>query len=125
QLLSARGALLGRNVREMLRPELADDIMACVERTLDTNSLNAIDYEIEIGGALRVKESRMVPSGDGGVVTIVRDFTEQRCAEREQLRLGEEQAALRRVATLVASDAAPEQVFQTVTEEVCALRGIR
>jgi len=125
QLLNAPEALIGRNVREMLPRELAADVMACVERTLETNRLNAIDYEIEIGGRLRVKESRMVPSGDGAVVTIVRDFTEQRRAEREQLRLAEEQAALRRVATLVASDAAPEQVFQAVTEEVCALLGIR
>jgi PAS domain S-box-containing protein len=125
QLLNAPEALIGRNVREMLPRELAKDVMACVERTLDTNSLTAIDYEIEIGGTLRIKESRMVPSGDGGVVTIVRDFTEQRRAEEEQLRLAAEQAALRRVATLVASDAAPERVFQAVTEEVCALLGIR
>src|ERR1700719_4155224 len=32
-------------------------------------------------------------------------------------RLAEEQAALRRVATLVASSAQPEQVFQAVAEE--------
>src|SRR4051812_402043 len=32
-------------------------------------------------------------------------------------QLGEEQAALRRVATLVASSATPEQVFQAVAEE--------
>jgi signal transduction histidine kinase len=36
-----------------------------------------------------------------------------------------EQAALRRVATLVAGDAPPEVVFQTVTEEACELIGIR
>jgi GAF domain-containing protein len=35
--------------------------------------------------------------------------------------LGEEQAALRRVATLVARGAAPEEVFATVTEEVARL----
>ena len=35
--------------------------------------------------------------------------------------LAEEQAALRRVATLVAGGAAPEKVFATVTEEVAGL----
>ena len=55
----------------------------------------------------------------------LRDFTEQRRAEAEQRRLAEEQAALRRVATLVAGNAPPEQVFQTVTEEVCRLLGLR
>ena len=57
-------------------------------------------------------------------MSIVRDFTEKRRADAELRRLAEEQAALRRVATLVASDAAPEQVFQLVTEEVCRLLGI-
>src|SRR5262249_19701191 len=45
--------------------------------------------------------------------------------EAEQRRLADEQAALRRVATLVAADPQPEQVFQAVTEEVCRLLGIR
>src|SRR5262249_22223195 len=79
----------------------------------------------EVGGKVRVFESRMVPSGTDEVVTIVRDFTDQRRIESEQRRLGEEQAALRRVATLVAGDAPPELVFQTVTEEVCRVLGIR
>jgi signal transduction histidine kinase len=38
-------------------------------------------------------------------------------------RVGDEQAALRRVATLVARGAAPEEVFATVAEEVGALFG--
>src|SRR5262249_5584835 len=41
-----------------------------------------------------------------------------------QRRLGDEQAALRRVATLVAADTPPEQVFGRVTEEVCRLLAI-
>src|SRR3954471_6852478 len=36
---------------------------------------------------------------------------------REAIRLADEQAALRRVATLVASSAQPEEVFQLVAEE--------
>jgi hypothetical protein len=40
-------------------------------------------------------------------------------------RLAEEQAALRRVATLVASSAQPEQVFQMVAEEAGRLLGAR
>jgi PAS domain S-box-containing protein len=124
-LLHAPAQLLGRNVREMLPPELADSVLSCVDRTLETGSMNAIEYELEISGAPRWKESRMVPSGAEEVVTIVRDFTEQRRAETEERRLAAEQAALRRVATVVAGDAAPEEVFQLVTEEACELLKIR
>ena len=49
----------------------------------------------------------MVPSGADEAVTIVRDFTEQRRAEAGKRRLAAEQAALRRVATLVAGNAPP------------------
>jgi signal transduction histidine kinase len=87
--------------------------------------VNTIEYELPIRGVAHWKEARMVPSGDGEVVAISRDFTRERRAEAEQQRLAAEQAALRRVATLVAGNAAPEQVFQTVTEEVCRLVGLR
>jgi PAS domain S-box-containing protein len=124
-LLGEPDEMVGRNVREFITGKLVDEVLDSVERTLETGALNAIEYEIEIDGDLRWKESRMVPSGTDEVLTIVRDFTEQRRAETEVRRLAEEQAALRRVATLVAGDARPEQVFQTVTEEVCRLLGLR
>ena len=116
---------LGRNVRDYLPAEVADAAIACIERALKTGAMSSIEYELEMDGEARIFESRMVPSGPNEVVTIVRDFTDQRRAELEQRRLGEEQAALRRVATLVAGDAPPELVFQTVTEEVCRALGLR
>jgi signal transduction histidine kinase len=125
ELVMPPGELIGRNVRDVLEPDLAGRVFACIEKALETGRMSSIEYEIEIAGVPRWKESRMVPSGDDEVVTIVRDFTEQRKAQGQQRRLAEEQAALRRVATLVASGAAPEQVFQNVTEEVSRLLGIR
>ena len=116
---------LGRNVREFLPADVVDAVLACIERALETGAMSSIEYELEIRGEMKIFESRMVPSGPNEVVTIVRDFTEQRRTELEQHRLAEEQAALRRVATLVAGDAPPELVFQTVTEEVCRALGLR
>jgi PAS domain S-box-containing protein len=116
---------IGRNAREILPPEVADAVLGCIERALDTGAMSSVEYELEIEGELRVFESRMVPSGPNEVVTIVRDFTEQRRAELAQRRLADEQAALRRVATLVAGGAPPELIFQTVTEEVCRALGLR
>ena len=53
----------------------------------------------------------------------LRDVTEARTREREQRRLMEEQAALRRVATAVAASTDPRRVFSVVTEEVARLLG--
>ncbi len=124
-LVRPAAELTGLNVKDVLPQELAEQVLACVGRTLDTGAMKTLEYELEIAGVPRWKESRMVPSGGDEVVTIVRDFTEQRRAEAEQRRLASEQEALRRVATLVAGDPPPEQVFQVVTEEVCRLLGLR
>jgi signal transduction histidine kinase len=124
-LLGPPEELVGHSVHDLLPSELASRVLDCVGRTLDSGALNTIEYELTIGDVARWKEARMVPSGQGEVVAMSRDITEQRRAEAEQQRLGAEQASLRRVATLVAGNAAPEQVFQTVTEEVCRLLGLR
>ena len=100
---------------------MTDAAFACMDRALESGKLSSFDYEFMAGGVFHSREARIVPSGPAEVVTIVRDFTEQRRAQAELGRLAEEQAALRRVATIAAGDAAPEEVFQAVTEEICAL----
>jgi PAS domain S-box-containing protein len=55
---------------------------------------------------------------------VARDVTERRQAEAELERLAGEQAALRRVATLVARGASPEEVFAAVTEEAGRLLSV-
>ena len=82
QLVRPAEELVGRSARDVLPPEIAETVIGCVERTLDTGRMNTVEYEIEIGGVARWKESRMVPSGVGEVVTIVRDFTEQAARRR-------------------------------------------
>ena len=49
------------------------------------------------------------------------DVTEWRRTQLELSRLAEEQAALRRVATLVAAQATADEIFETVAEEVARL----
>ena len=63
-----------------------------------------------------------------GVVSTLSDITQRRAAEQRLVAsehatraLADEQAALRRIATLVASEAPPSSVFEKVTEEVARL----
>jgi PAS domain S-box-containing protein len=117
--------LIGLNVREVAPPGVAEAILTCAEQARESGEMRSVEYELELEGGVRYCESRMVPSGDGEVVIIMRDFTDKRRSEAELARLAEEQAALRRVATLVAGNARPEHVFQSVTEEVCRLLGLQ
>jgi PAS domain S-box-containing protein len=58
-----------------------------------------------------------------GATSIGEDITERRRAEKELHAHAEEQEALRRVATLVAAEARPEQVFLSVAEEAARILG--
>jgi PAS domain S-box-containing protein len=66
-----------------------------------------------------------------GVVSTLSDITQRRAAEQRLVAseaatraLAEEQAALRRIATLVAGEAPPSAVFERVTEEVARLMAL-
>ena len=67
---------------------------------------------------VEISLSPMQAEGDEMVIAIVRDVSERRAAERERMELGLEQAALRRVATLIARSVPAEELFAAVTEEV-------
>jgi signal transduction histidine kinase len=79
-----------------------------------------VPAELPRGTEERLRE-RVVPSVEA-LLRAARDREEMRSAleaSREELRvLAEEQAALRRVATLAARGAPPDEVFAAVTEEV-------
>jgi signal transduction histidine kinase len=104
-----------------------DDRAMCVEvMSRGVRELTDVEVEYRVlvpGSPPRIIHAfgHPVPGGAGESVEIVGtivDVTERREAEAQTARVAEEQAALRRVATLVARGAAPEEVFAAVTEEV-------
>ena len=75
-------------------------------------------------GAARVLEWTTIPVVEDRLMySVARDITARRRAETDLERLFDEQAALRRVATLVARRVGPESVFRAVAEEAGALPG--
>jgi PAS domain S-box-containing protein len=75
-------------------------------------------------GSVRVLDWTTTPDVENGLMyAVARDVTERRNAEAEVKRLADEQAALRRVATLVARDASQAQLFTVIAEECAQLFG--
>ena len=75
-------------------------------------------------GSLRILEWTSTPVVEDGLMYgVARDVTERREDELELARLAAEQAALRRVATLVAREASQEEVFRAIAEESGQLLG--
>jgi PAS domain S-box-containing protein len=75
-------------------------------------------------GSYRMLEWISTPGVENGATYgVARDVTDRHRAEAELARLAGEQAALRRVATLVARGIPPEELFAAVTEEVGRMLG--
>ena len=80
-------ALIGRSAFELLPPHVAEPARASLERALETGEMQTFEYEIDVGSEVRVREGRVVPSGEDEVISIQRDITERKRAEHEVRRL--------------------------------------
>ena len=70
---------LGKTVREIMPPDLAESVMVALERTCATGEPVVVEYELSIGEA-QYYEARLVPTGPDQVLSIVRDVTDARRA---------------------------------------------
>jgi PAS domain S-box-containing protein len=132
------GPTISLKVRETGRPARLDDLAgvpgALAEAVRETGIRSVAGAPIFVRGriwgvmATGATEDHELPSG---IEHRLAEFTElvgtaiANAHAREELRgLAEEQAALRRVATLVAEGASPEEVFGLVAQEMARVTGL-
>jgi PAS domain S-box-containing protein len=124
--------MVGRELAELIiPPALREPHRRGVEQYVATGQGRMVGHPVELpamradGSEFPVEIAITRPEVDGAPLFtgFLRDVTERRRAETELRALAEQQAALRRVATTVASEAEPERVFAVVTEEVGRLLG--
>jgi PAS domain S-box-containing protein len=70
---------LGKTIRAIMPPELAETMMEALERSCTANEPVVLEYELNVG-ELHYYEARLVPSGNDQVLIIVRDVTDARRA---------------------------------------------
>jgi PAS domain S-box-containing protein len=87
-LLAPANEFLGKNMREVLPAELADQFAVCFERAVDLDEPQILEYKLPINGTERSYEARIVRSGEN-ILTVVRDITERKLAI-DELRQSEE-----------------------------------
>ena len=75
-------AFLGKNVRDVLPPDLAERLLGCFEKTEEGGPPQILEYSLAVSGEEGWYEARMVRIG-GKIITIVRDITERKRAEAE------------------------------------------
>lgn len=80
---------IGKSIRDVM-PGIAGLVMERIQALGTDRSLEIIEYDLEMGGEIRSYEARMVPAGEGRVMSMVRDITERKRTEAA-LRARDEQ----------------------------------
>jgi PAS domain S-box-containing protein len=103
--------LRGMRMQELLPPDAAPRLLQALEQAARTGELAWLEYRRD-EGAPRDYEARIVPLADGTLISVVRDITERKAAERELERR-------RREAEQVAETLRQQAlVFETLAEAV-------
>jgi PAS domain S-box-containing protein len=119
--------MVGRELALLIvPPSLRDAHRDGLARYIATGQGRMIDHPTELPGMradgsefpVELAITRPDLPGPPLFCGYIRDVTERRAAEQALRRLADEQAALRRVATAVAAERDPGEVFGLVTEEV-------
>ncbi len=74
---------LDKKIHEIMPPDTAEAITACMHRALSHRSRETVEYQLEEDSGTRHYEARIVAVGKDDVVAIVRDVTRAKEAEAE------------------------------------------
>ena len=88
-LLHPPPAFLGKNVRDVLPPDLAEQVFDVMAKVTENEPAQVLEYSLTIGNEERYYEARLVSADGPNILTIVRDITETRQAA-EAIRKSEE-----------------------------------
>ena len=117
--------LLARPYVDLVHP--ADRDSTAAEADAIAQGKPTVSFEnryVRKDGSIRVLDWTATPDVENRLMyAVARDVTERRNAEAEVKRLADEQAALRRVATLVAREASQTELFTVIAEECAQLFG--
>ncbi len=99
-LLVPPEVFLGRNIREVLPPDLAAGLERCFAEAMASGGPCAFEYPAPSHGDIRFYEARVVRCDSDKVLSVVRDITERIRAEDEVRRLRDALAHVGRVSML-------------------------
>ncbi len=81
--------LIGTSVYDHFSKDLADECLRCIKTVKETGQMYMQEYELRVGNSTHF-EARYVPCGDNKYLSIIRDITEKKAAEK-MLQKSEEQ----------------------------------
>ena len=74
--------IVGSNVRDLMPPALAEEVLGHIRKTLETGVMQQWEYQLPMPSGIQDYEARMVVCGINEVLAIVRNITSIKQAER-------------------------------------------
>ncbi|MBW1809674.1 MAG: response regulator [Deltaproteobacteria bacterium] len=87
ELYVPREQAIGKKVAELLPPQVAEKILAAIDKVRATDKIQTCGYTLEVSGVTGHFEARIVKCGAEHVLAIVRNVTEIKQAEEKRLEL--------------------------------------
>jgi PAS domain S-box-containing protein len=81
-LLLSPEVFLGKNVREVLPPQLAEEVVRCLARSNSTDEPQVLEYSLQMNGEERHYEARLIGMESDKTLSIVRDVTDRQRASK-------------------------------------------
>lgn len=78
-----REGIVGKNLREVMPPDLVAPMLRRIVKTLDTAEMQVFEYQLPVAEGALDFEARFVVSGPEEVLSVVRDVTERKTLERQ------------------------------------------
>jgi PAS domain S-box-containing protein len=75
---------LGKNIRDVMPPEIASPAMFAIRRAIETGQLHAFEYLLPVRGVPRSYEARVMAISGNKAIAIVREITTRKQIEQER-----------------------------------------
>jgi signal transduction histidine kinase len=103
KILVSPSVFLNQHVRDVMPPEIAEQIMTKIAEAFATEEVQLVEYALNLPGGTRAFEARIVTYEDDKILTIIRDITERREAEQNALDVQIERERMRILSNFIRS----------------------
>ncbi|HTY36163.1 MAG TPA: PAS domain S-box protein [Bacteroidota bacterium] len=100
QLYLPPSEFLGKNISEVLPPNVSVPALEALQKTLRNGTIESFEYSLSVGGSTRFFEDRIVGLSETEVLSVIRDITDRKVAEKERQELQEQLLRAQKIESL-------------------------